>query len=231
MTPPSRQNTLTPIRWWIGALEILAGFAILLACLTIVLLTCGPMLSVLGTPLAVLLITLLLRRRGESWALLGLRRPPSWPIAIGKGVILAAAVLVVLMGLERLLAPYFPRPEETFLDSVRGNPLLYLYFVTVVAWLSQGLGEELLFRGFIQCRLAQSFGLGRGAWVLAVIGQATLFGLMHGYQGPAGIVATGAAGVVFGVGYLATGRNLWPCVIAHAICGTTLISLMYFAPA
>ena len=45
------------------------------------------------------------------------------------------------------------------------------------------------------------------------------------------MIASAAAGVVFGFGYLTTGKNLWPCILAHALCGTVLISLVYFTPA
>ena len=55
------------------------------------------------------------------------------------------------------------------------------------------------------------------AWILAAILQAVIFGLAHAYQGPVGVIKTGAIGLVFGLAYLAVGRNLWPLIIAHGL--------------
>lgn len=46
------------------------------------------------------------------------------------------------------------------------------------------------------------------AWVIALVGSAVIFGLVHSQQGPGGVFKVGLIGVVFGLSYLATGRNL-----------------------
>jgi len=217
--------------WWAALLHIVAALLLTLVCIVAITLITGNMLlSVLGTPLAVVALTLLLRRRGESWAALGLRKPRRWSVAMVQAVVIAVVVLSVMLGLQLMLEGIFKTPDDSFLDDVRGNVWLYLYFVGVVSWLAQGLGEELLFRGFIMTRLAQMFRLNRAAWGAAVLIQGVLFGLMHGYQGVAGMISAAGAGIVFGIGYLMTGRNLLPCVIAHALCGMVLISMVYFGP-
>ena len=229
MTEQESPFVLEPMAWWAALLHIVAALLLTLVCIVAITLITGNMLlSVLGTPLAVVALTLLLRRRGESWAALGLRKPRRWSMAMVQGVVIAVVAFSVMLGLLYLLEPFFETPDDSFLDEVRGNLWLYLYFVGVVSWISQGLGEELLFRGFIMTRLAQMFRLNRAAWGAAVLVQGVLFGLMHSYQGVAGMISTAGAGVVFGIGYLMTGRNLLPCVIAHALCGTVLISMMYF---
>ena len=229
MTTPNSPVAIEPMAWWAALLHIVVALVLILLCIVaITSITKNLLLSVLGTPLAVVALTLLLRHRGESWAALGLRKPRRWSVAMAQGVVIAVVVLSVMAGLQLMLEGFFKTPDESFLDEVRGNLWLYLYFVGVVSWLSQGLGEELLFRGFIMTRLAQMFRLNRAAWGAAVLVQGVLFGLMHSYQGIAGMIATAAAGMVFGIGYLMTGRNLLPCVIAHALCGTVLISMMYF---
>jgi hypothetical protein len=60
----------------------------------------------------------------------------------------------------------------------------------------------------------------RVAWAISLVGSAVIFGLIHSFQGPIGMIRTGAIGLVFGLCYLAVGRNLWPLVIAHALIDT-----------
>lgn len=229
MMKQSSTVALNPMAWWAALLHIVAALLMMLVCIVAIQRITGNMLlSVLGTPLALLPITLLLRRRGESWAHLGFHKPRRWSVAIVQGAVIAVLVLSVMLGIELMLEGLFKTPDDSFLDEVRGNLWLYLYFVAVVSWLAQGLGEELLFRGFIMTRLAQMFRLNRAAWGAAVLVQGVLFGLMHGYQGIAGMISAAGAGVVFGISYLMTGRNLLPCVIAHALCGTVLSSVLYF---
>ena len=231
MTKQQSPVAIEPMAWWTALLHIVAAFLLMLLCiLAITRITGNLLLSVLGTPLAVVALTFLLRRRGESWAALGFRKPRRWSVALVQGIVIAVVVLSVMLGLHFMLEGIFKTPDDSFLDDVRGSLWLYLYFVGVVSWLAQGLGEELLFRGFIMTRLAQMFRLNRAAWGAAVLLQGLLFGLMHGYQGVAGMISAAGAGVVFGIAYLMAGRNLMPCVIAHALCGTVLISMMYFGP-
>jgi membrane protease YdiL (CAAX protease family) len=58
------------------------------------------------------------------------------------------------------------------------------------------------------------------AWAIALVVSAVIFGLGHAYQGPAGVIKTGAIGLAFGLAYLAVGRNLWPLIIAHGLIDT-----------
>lgn len=64
-----------------------------------------------------------------------------------------------------------------------------------------------------------------GAGLLLVMG---LFGFGHSYRGLAGMLDTGIHGLLFGVLYLASARNLWPCIIAHGVCDTMAIVLILF---
>lgn len=85
---------------------------------------------------------------------------------------------------------------------------------------SAGIGEEIVFRGFALAwatAAAAGLGLGVGAslWV-AALGSSVLFGLVHAYQGPAGIVRTGATGLGLAGLALATGGLLAPIVV-HAV--------------
>ena len=79
--------------------------------------------------------------------------------------------------------------------------------------ISAGVCEEIVFRGWLLSVLHTPLGLaGTGLIVVA----AACFGIAHAYQGPAGVVLTGIAGVVFCVLYAATGGLLVPMVL-HAV--------------
>jgi membrane protease YdiL (CAAX protease family) len=87
--------------------------------------------------------------------------------------------------------------------------------VEAVLWvlmsLTAGFCEELMFRGFVQRQLHVLTGNA----ALAVIGQAALFGVTHGYQGWRSIVTITLYGLL--IGALAQWRrSLRPGMIAHA---------------
>jgi membrane protease YdiL (CAAX protease family) len=90
--------------------------------------------------------------------------------------------------------------------------------------LTAGFGEELIFRGYL-FRQTQ-FLTGNSS--VAVVGQAALFGLAHGYdQTVAGFVHKFISGLLFG--YLAIQRkSLLSSMVAHAFLNCT-ITLLAFA--
>jgi len=78
--------------------------------------------------------------------------------------------------------------------------------------LTAGVCEELLFRGFLVWVLGHALG---SPW--AVMGaQAVLFGLAHAYQGPRGMLLTGALGAFLGAVVWVTG-SLWAAMVIHAL--------------
>lgn len=155
---------------------------------------------------------LLLRLRGEGLRDVGLTSPPSWPKALGLGVVIAVVVfgfvlLAEQMGMNRDLSGF---------AAMQGNLEMTLWAVAF-AFLGAALGEEFLFRGFILRSAAGGLGDGKLAWGLAVLVQAALFALGHGYQGPAGLVLTGGIALAVGTIVLLNGRNLWPAIIGHGL--------------
>ena len=74
-----------------------------------------------------------------------------------------------------------------------------------------GLGEEVAYRGYLLSTLEL---LGLGHWSAAVVSSAA-FGLLHAYQGAAGIVRTGLTGLLLVLPVFATG-SLIPSILAHA---------------
>jgi len=72
-----------------------------------------------------------------------------------------------------------------------------------------GVGEELLFRGFIPRGIA-GFGAPLEAGLCVSV---LVFALSHAYQGPIGVLATGVMGALLTAAYLLTGSLVFVIVI------------------
>lgn len=133
------------------------------------------------------------------------------------GILIAVGITVVVLGflvLPIVVLRGTPIDEAPALGDIRAllprtrGELPYGVALSVNA----GVVEELLFR------------LGMPALVFAVTGNALvafvaatlLFGVLHVYQGPTGVVLSTVLGVVFGCLYLVTGSILAPIVL-HAL--------------
>jgi membrane protease YdiL (CAAX protease family) len=71
--------------------------------------------------------------------------------------------------------------------------------------------EEVFWRGFIQSAITRIFG----AWI-GVLGQALLFGLLHIYYPPLGMLNACLLGLVFGI-WRHNRKTLLPVIIMHII--------------
>jgi hypothetical protein len=89
--------------------------------------------------------------------------------------------------------------------------------------------EELLDRGFLLTKLEQLFSIIPLSVVLAVITQAAIFGFRHSpTHGVSGAMVTGIIGLVFGIAYVAFGRNLWALIIAHCVLNSMSMVERFF---
>ena len=75
--------------------------------------------------------------------------------------------------------------------------------------------------------MAMLFGGSKLAWGIACVAQSALFGLLHAYQGPLGMLLTGFIGLINGLVFLAAGRNLWVTIITHTLYDTARIIAFY----
>ena len=92
---------------------------------------------------------------------------------------------------------------------------------------SAGLGEEVLFRGYLFERLGKLLGPGSVAVASTVLLSATLFALAH-YpdQGLPGVEQAAVTGLVFG-GFFAWRKQIWPVIVAHVAFDLTAVTLIY----
>lgn len=167
--------------------------------------------------------TLLLYYRKQSWKSLGLTKPDHYLRALGVAAIILIGTVVSIMIFEIFLREIlFAEPESTSnverFRELQGN-IPYFFSIIIFVWVESFL-EELQDRGFSLNRFDSLFGKIPLATVLAVLTQAAIFGFRHSYDFSPRSITTGLIGLVFGVVYVLTGRNLWPLIIAHIFLNT-----------
>jgi membrane protease YdiL (CAAX protease family) len=190
----------------------------------------GPYLY-LGLIISLLFLWVASRLRGASWGDFGLTRPQSWFRTVLKSLGVALAVLgtvVLIINPIMNAIPNLPPQDLSRFDYLAGS-LPNLIIQLVVVWITAAFLEEFLFRGYLMNRLIDLQGKEtKIAWGIAVITQAVIFGLVHSQQGPGGMFKVGVIGLVFGISYLAVGRNLWPLIIAHGLIESPDMVTHYF---
>jgi uncharacterized protein len=146
-----------------------------------------------GTPLA----TLVTSRATTSRSLL-------------SDILWGLGLLLILFLAGRLLTHWFgsgdPRLATAIASGAAATPALWIG-LSVIA----GICEELTFRGYL---LQQFLALWRKP-ALALLGQAILFGISHGYQGAVSMAKITVLGLIFGVAAYFR-QSTVPGMFAHA---------------
>jgi membrane protease YdiL (CAAX protease family) len=184
----------------------------------------------------IIVATIFMKKRGAGWRGLGLVLPSGvreWAISLGLALLAAASVIAFMAFILAPVTAYFgwviPPDAPARFEFLLGNPNLFIAYLVVVVWFGAALGEELLMRGFVLNRLADLFGQGRAAWVLAIVIHAIFFGLLHIYQGVPGMVGTGVVALIFAGIYLLGKRRLFPVIIGHGIVNTISLTAYYLS--
>jgi membrane protease YdiL (CAAX protease family) len=102
-----------------------------------------------------------------------------------------------------------------------------LLLVLAANWTLAAFGEELVYRGFLMDRIAFLAGAGWRAWLLSLVATSALFGWAHVDQGPTGQLQAAFDGLVLGLLYLATRRNLAVPIVAHGVSNSLAFVLIY----
>lgn len=181
-----------------------------------------------STPFLFVIAWICLRLRRVGWRSVGLLRPSTSLRAMLSGALIGAALQFFSL---YILEPFIARiigklPDVSMFANLVGNKF-FLLISLLIAWTIAAFGEEMVYRGYLMNRVSFLFGETRTAWVMALIITSVLFGLVHLYQGTSGMITTGFSGLVFGIAYLANGRNLWEPIIAHGVYDTIGFLLIY----
>ena len=107
-------------------------------------------------------------------------------------------------------------PDLSDFHSLVGNVQLLLLLVAG-SWIIAGIGEELVWRGYILNRVADLLGRGRLGWAMSMGVVSVFFGLAHSYQDWTGIIENSIDGALLALLYIACGRNLIAPIVAHGV--------------
>jgi len=185
-------------------------------------------LKVSATPYLLLLAWISLRLRRVQWKQIGFTRYRTWAMTLLLGVAYGVGLeLFDLFGKQPLLTRLLGKPPDlSNFAAVKGN-LRFALFIIALLWVLAAFGEELVYRGYLMNRVAD---LGRGTrtgWIVSLFLISALFGFSHYQQGLTGIIEEGSDGLILGLMYLASRRNLAIPIVAHGVCDTIDIALLF----
>jgi len=155
---------------------------------------------------------------------LGADRPAAaLGLAAPEGVRLLVGAIITALGLAVLYAQWraVSTMEEKGLEGLRAQMAAFADFLPRTEGegaqfrllsVTAGVCEEIWCRGFLIWYLAAFVG----EWPAVFLG-ALVFGVGHLYQGPAGVIKTGATGLVMGILYVGTGSLLFPMILHTAV--------------
>lgn len=169
-----------------------------------------------------------LRVRDGGWGVIGLRLPASWGMTALFALAAAAARLLIGQFITDPITAHFwpPAIGPSGFDEITGHPLVMLRWLLIV-WTFAAFGEEISYRGYLTARAADVGSRSKAAYWVATLLVSVLFGYGHYYKGPAGIVDSGMAGLVLGIAFLLSGRNLWVCILAHGLIDTVGVVALF----
>lgn len=211
--------------WRDSRLLILIEFALVVA---IYVARQHHILKVSATPYLFLLAWISLRLRMVKWKQIGFTRYRTWTMTLLFGIAYGVGLeLFDLFGKQPLLTRLLGKPPDlSNFPAVRGN-LKFALVIIALIWVLAAFGEELVYRGYLMNRVA-NFGRGtRAAWIVSLFVISALFGFSHYQQGLTGIIEEGSDGLILGLIYLGYRRNLAIPIVAHGVCDTIDIALLF----
>ncbi len=141
---------------------------------------------------------------------------PAFGLGVAASLPPLAVMLVAIRFSIRPLAELLRVVDELLTPLFRGCPWWELAAISLLA----GFGEEMLFRGIVQLKLAQWIGEPHGVWI-ALAAASLLFGLLHLITPTYGVVAA-LIGLYLGWLWIATDNLLVP-ILAHTVYDTLML--------
>jgi membrane protease YdiL (CAAX protease family) len=175
------------------------------------------------------------KRRSLNLNTLGLFRPRRWWISALTGILGAVVIYGIIIVIVSSLVSLglMEMPEDQEISIVSGeSKTLSLILVLIIVWINAAFFEELIFRGFLLQKVADSIGTGAVAGVAGAALSSLIFGAMHYFsQGMYGVIITGLTGFLIGIMFLLTRKNLAAVVITHGLINTVGIVGAYLSGA
>jgi len=166
--------------------------------------------------------------RGLGWRDVGFRVTRDWWRLAFFGVVAG----ILMEGLELFVTqPWLQQvtgqgPDLSDLNGLIGNPVQFALGLALV-WTLAAFGEELVWRGWLLNRMADLVGRRWWGWTISLVAVSGVFGLAHLYQGVTGVAENAIDGLLLGLIYFASGRNLWAAIIAHGVTDSVDLTLMF----
>ena len=184
-------------------------------------------IQIIWIPLSVIAIWIISRYMNIDKSELGFIEQESKKKTIMLGIKLG--LLIQLIGLIQttlftLMGWYTPNYSN--FTTIQGNVGALLKYLTI-AWTTAGIGEEIIWRGFMMGQISQLFEDKKKGMIVGLIVITILFGFTHLYQGIAGVIFQGTAGLLFGIIYIKSDKNLWLTIVVHVFCNTFMFVLIY----
>jgi membrane protease YdiL (CAAX protease family) len=180
------------------------------------------------TPFLLLLAWISLWVRRVRWRDVGFARYRNWRLTLALGVVAGAVMETFQLLVTQPLLVRFTgkQPDLSNFRGLTGN-VKWTLIGLAFTWTLAAFGEELVWRGYLMNRVAGLGNRTRLAWMVSLLVVNAVFGCAHSNQGLTGIVEEGIAGVLLGLVYLGTGRNLAVPIVAHGIEDTIDMVLIF----
>jgi membrane protease YdiL (CAAX protease family) len=181
--------------------------------------------ALLFGPIAAILVIGWAKWARVPWPEIGFGRPKSWALTILGGIVAGVVLKLVLKAvvMPLLAAP----PANAAFAFATGNPAALARMIATVVIVA-GLGEEILYRGYLFERLRRLLGRSGTATAAVVIITTALFAAAHlADQGVPGAEQAAITGLTFAGLYLLSG-SLWLSIVTHASFDITALLMIYF---
>lgn len=151
----------------------------------------------------------------RPWADLGWHINRQWWLDLGFGLLLGAALMAIIFGVERLAG--WVSVTDTMTVVADRYPFEVAMAGFAIIYVCVGIYEELLVRGYLLRNLAEGLvhpvWAAKGAVIWAWAITSALFGLLHAANPNASVASTAAlmaSGLFLGLGYVLTGELALP---------------------
>ena len=164
---------------------------------------------------------------GRPLADLGIRWPKR-PIRLLLGALLLAIAMNAFgrAFLWPTLYRVFGPRDLSYLGPIEGN-LDHVLRLMPLIWFSAAIGEEIIYRGFLQQRLERVFGNTTLGSVAAVVLTSAVFAANHAVQGTSGMVQTFIVSCALGAIFIRSRHNLLLLILMHGAWDTFSVAVMY----